>query len=90
MVDTTNNLEAVYTGSAWELLGNNSVFALDAYSSTASVYTEASASTVHGALNAAGAAIDALTASASTFASEKAAVGSASDSAYGMSVFLSL
>ena len=63
VIDSTTGLEAICTGTdpstTWELIGDNAVYALNAYSSTATVY--AGVETVPTALNAAGAAIDALT-----------------------------
>ena len=84
-----------YDRDNWEVIGDQNTyatkayvdgtFALNAYSSTALVYSNASASTVPLALNAAGAAIDTLTASASTFASNKAQIGSSTTANfYGM------
>ena len=58
VIDSTSGLEAIYTGTKWELIGDNAVYALNAYSSTAAVYN--GVKTVPAALNAAGAAIDAL------------------------------
>lgn len=54
----------------WELIGDQNTYALNAYSSTATVYTNVT--NVPGALNAAGAAIDALNAANGA----KASVGS--------------
>ena len=50
--------EYIYDGTNWELIGDQNTYALNAYSSTATVFT--GVETVPGALNAAGAAIDAL------------------------------
>ena len=50
--------EYIYDGTAWELIGDQNTYAVNAYSSSATVY--AGVTTVPGALNAAGAAIDAL------------------------------
>ena len=62
VIDSESGLEAICTGTdpstTWELIGDNAVYALNAYSSTATVY--AGVETVPTALNAAGAAIDAL------------------------------
>ena len=58
VIDSTTGLEAIYTGTKWELIGDNAVYALNAYTSTAAVYS--GVETVPGALDAAGAAIDAL------------------------------
>ena len=52
--------EYIYDGTNWELIGDQNTYAVNAYSSTASVFT--GVETVPAALNAAGAAIDALTA----------------------------
>ena len=68
VVDTTNNLEAVYTGSTWELLGSNSVYALDAYAPGTETVT-AGATTLGGAVHAIAAQVDTLTASVATLAS---------------------
>ena len=59
VVDTTNNLEAVYTGSAWELLGSNSVYALDAYAPGEETVTAAT-TTLGGAVHAIAGAVDTL------------------------------
>ena len=68
VIDGTTGLEAICTGVSgdpatytWELIGDNAVYALEAYSSSATVFN--GVATVPGALNAAGAAIDALTTS---------------------------
>ena len=50
--------EYIYDGTKWELIGDQNTYAVNAYSSTATVFT--GVETVPGALNAAGAAIDAL------------------------------
>ena len=62
VVDTANNLEAVYTGSAWELLGSNSVYALDAYAPGTESVTAAT-TTLGGAVHAIAAQVDTLTTS---------------------------
>lgn len=46
----------MYTGSAWEVIGDQNTYAVNAYTSTASVYT--GVTTVPGALDAVGAAAD--------------------------------
>lgn len=68
VIDSTTGLEAICTDVSgdpatytWELIGDNAVYALEAYSSSVSVFN--GVATVPGALNAAGAAIDALTTS---------------------------
>ena len=62
VIDSETGLEAICTGTdpstTWELIGDNAVYALNAYTSTATVY--ANVETLPGAVNAAGAAIDAL------------------------------
>ena len=50
--------EYIYDGTKWEVIGDQNTYALNAYSSTASVYT--GATTLPAAVSAAGAAIDAL------------------------------
>ena len=50
--------EYIYDGTKWELIGDQRTYAVNAYTSNATVY--AGVETVPGALNAAGAAIDAL------------------------------
>ena len=50
--------EYIYDGTNWELIGDQNTYAVNAYTSTATVFT--GVETVPGALNAAGAAIDAL------------------------------
>ena len=50
--------EYIYDGTKWELIGDQNTYALNAYTSSATVFT--GATTVPTALNAAGAAIDAL------------------------------
>lgn len=50
--------EYIYDGTNWELIGDQNTYAVNAYTSTASVFT--GVTTVPTALNAAGAAIDAL------------------------------
>ena len=50
--------EYIYDGSKWELIGDQNTYAVNAYTSNATVYT--GVENVPGALNAAGAAIDAL------------------------------
>lgn len=62
VVDTANNLEAVYTGSAWELLGSNAVYALDAYAPGTERVT-AGTTTLGGAVHAIAGAVDTLTTS---------------------------
>jgi len=72
--------EYIYTSTGWELIGDQNTYALNAYSSTASVY--AGATSLSGALDAAGAAIDGLTASVSALkAKTDAYVGGTSTSA---------
>ena len=65
VIDSESGLEAICTGTdpstTWELIGDNTVYALNAYSSTATVYANAGVETVPAALNAVGAAIGALT-----------------------------
>lgn len=56
--------EYIYSGSAWELIGDQNTYAVNAFSSTASVYT--GATTLPAAVSAAGAAIDTLTTKVST------------------------
>lgn len=59
VIDSTSGLEAICTnatGPTWELIGDNALYALNAYSSTASVYT--GVDTVPEALDAVGAAAD--------------------------------
>ena len=68
VVDTANNLEAVYTGSAWELLGSNSVYALDAYAPGTEKVTAAT-TTLGGAVHAIAGAVDTLTTKVSTLES---------------------
>ena len=75
--------EYIYTGSAWELIGDQNTYALNAYSSTATVFT--GVETVPGALNAAGAAIDALTSKTDAYVG-----GSASDADQGVAVTVSI
>ena len=66
VIDSSTGLEAICTSVTddeppvyhWELIGDNTVFAVNAYTSTATVY--ANVETLPGAVNAAGAAIDAL------------------------------
>ena len=82
--------EYIWNGSKWELIGDQGAYAANAYSSTANVYTAATATTVPLALNAVGAAIDTLTASASTFASQKAQIGKSSAALYGLEATISL
>ena len=90
VIDSSTGLEAICTSATtgetpvyhWELIGDNSVYALNAYSSTASVYTAANAETVPTALNAVGAAVDALNASMPTRASVGTGTATAS---YGVS-----
>ena len=75
MVDTTNNLEAVYTGSAWELLGSNSVYALDAYAPGEEDVT-AGTTTLGGAVHAIASAFDNLgTAASKNYADSLTAAG---------------
>lgn len=87
VIDSTSGLEAICTGTdpstTWELIGDNAVYALNAYSSTATVY--AGVETVPGALNAAGAAIDALKTKTDAYVG-----GSASDADQGVSVTVSV
>ena len=78
VIDSTSGLEAVCTSVTagdtptytWELIGDNALYALNAYSN-ANISAYAGVTTVPAALDAAGDAIDTLTASASTFASTK-------------------
>ena len=75
VVDTTNNLEAVYTGSAWELLGSNSVYALDAYAPGEEDVT-AGTTTLGGAVHAIASAFDNLgTAASKNYADSLTAAG---------------
>ena len=74
VIDSTTGLEAVCTnatGPTWELIGDNALYALNAYSN-ASISTYNGVATVAGALDAVGAAADtfqsALDAAASTVA----------------------
>ena len=87
--DSTTGLEAICTGTdpstTWELIGDNAVYALNAYSSTATVYADAGAATVPAALNAAGAAIDALKTKTDAYVG-----GSASDADQGVAVTVSV
>ena len=87
VIDSTTGLEAICTGTdpstTWELIGDNAVYALNAYSSTATVY--AGVETVPTALNAAGAAIDALTSKTNAYVG-----GSASDADQGVAVTVSI
>jgi len=87
VIDSTTGLEAICTGTdpstTWELIGDNAVYALNAYSSTATVF--ANAETVPAALNAAGAAIDALKTKTDAYVG-----GSASDADQGVSVTVSV
>lgn len=78
VVDTANNLEAVYTGSAWELLGSNAVYALDAYAPGTESVT-AGTTTLGGAVHAIAGAVDTLTTSFSN-------LGTAASMAYSTSV----
>lgn len=75
--------EYIYDGTNWELIGDQNTYAVNAYSSTASVYT--GATTVPAALNAAGAAIDALNTKTGAYVG-----GSASDADQGVSVTVSV
>ena len=84
VVDTANNLEAVYTGSAWELLGSNSVYALDAYAPGTETVT-AAATTLGGAVHAIASAVDTLTTKVSTLESAVTG-GSSSSTVNGVSV----
>ena len=59
--------EYIYNGDAWELIGDQKSYALNAYTSTATVYS--GVATVPGALNAAGAAIDTINGKVSTLES---------------------
>lgn len=56
VIDQTSGLEAIYDGTSWALIGDNAVFALNAYSSDADVFS--GVATVPGALDAVGAAAD--------------------------------
>lgn len=76
--------EYIYTDTnTWELIGDQNTYALNAYSSTATVY--GGVTTVPGALNAAGAAIDALKTKTDAYVG-----GSASDSDQGVAVTVSV
>jgi hypothetical protein len=75
--------EYIYDGTNWELIGDQNTYAVNAYTSTASVY--AGAATVPTALNAAGAAIDALKTKTDAYVG-----GSASDADQGVSVTVSV
>ena len=67
--------EYIYTNAgSWELIGDQSTYAINAYTSTATVL--ASATTLPTAIDALGAAVDALNASVSTLASEMTSVSS--------------
>ena len=57
--------EYIYDGTKWELIGDQNTYAVNAYTSNATVY--AGVETVPGALNAAGAAIDALKSKTAAF-----------------------
>lgn len=88
VIDATSGLEAVCTSVTtgetptytWELIGDNSLYALNAYTSTSSLYT--GVTTVPGALNAIGAA-------ATTWYS-KAQIGKSSAALYGLEATISL
>ena len=75
--------EYIYDGENWELIGDQNTYALNAYSSTATVFT--GVETVPGALNAAGAAIDALKTKTDAYVG-----GSASDADQGVAVTVSV
>jgi len=75
--------EYIYDGTKWELIGDQNTYAANAYSSTAAVFT--GVETVPGALNAAGAAIDALKTKTDAYVG-----GSASDADQGVSVTVSV
>ena len=91
VIDSTSGLEAICTSATtgddptytWELIGDNAVYALNAYTSEATVY--ANVETLPGAVNAAGAAIDALTSKTNAYVG-----GSASDADQGVSVTVSI
>lgn len=70
VIDGTSGLEAICTGTEplkWELIGDNALYALNAYTSGATVF--AGVENVPGALNAAGAAIDTLNTKVTTLES---------------------
>ena len=75
--------EYIYDGTKWELIGDQNTYAANAYSSTATVFT--GVETVPGALNAAGAAIDALKTKTDAYVG-----GSASDADQGVAVTVSV
>ena len=83
VIDSTSGLEAICTNVTegdtptytWELIGDNATYALNAYSSEATVY--GGVTTVPGALNAAGAAIDTLNTNIATKASAGTATATA-------------
>lgn len=75
--------EYIYDGTKWELIGDQNTYALNAYTSSATVFT--GATTVPTALNAAGAAIDALKSKTDAYVG-----GSASDADQGVSVTVSV
>ena len=75
--------EYLYDGTKWELIGDQNTYAANAYSSTATVFT--GVETVPGALNAAGAAIDALKTKTDAYVG-----GSASDADQGVAVTVSV
>ena len=75
--------EYIYDGTKWELIGDQNTYAVNAYSSTATVFT--GVETVPGALNAAGAAIDALKTKTDAYVG-----GSASDADQGVAVTVSV
>lgn len=90
VIDATSGLEAICTSATtgdsptytWELIGDNALYALNAYTSTASLYSDANVETVPGALNAIGAA-------ATTWYS-KAQIGKSSAALYGLEATISL
>lgn len=73
--------EVVYTGSAWEVIGDQNSYALNAYTSTASLYT--GVTTVPGALDAIGAA-------ATTWYGKAKTGTSTTDNFYGMTATIVL
>lgn len=75
--------EYIYNGSSWELIGDQNTYAVNAFSSTASVYT--GATTLPAAVSAAGAAIDTLTTRVSTLESAVTG-GTAGDGSDGVNV----
>lgn len=87
---TASAVEDPATPAVWEVIGDQTTYATNAYSSTATVYT--GATTLPAAINAAGSAIDTLTSDVATLSSTIAAFsgGTSSSTAGGVTASVTI